>query len=167
MPLPRSILRLTDAELDELLSSERTLRIGTVGPEGGPHVAPMWFVWHDGAIWLNSLIRSRRTTDLSSGSPVALCVDAGTDYFELRGAVLYGKPEEVKDPAETAEIRRLFGRKYWNIDEIPEAKSHTWLRVTPDRIVSWDFKKIPQGRDRRLETAKEQDGDRSPSEPSQ
>jgi nitroimidazol reductase NimA-like FMN-containing flavoprotein (pyridoxamine 5'-phosphate oxidase superfamily) len=150
MPLPRSVLRLTDDELNELLTTERSLRIGTVGPDGGPHVAPMWFVWHEGAIWLNSLIRSRRTTDLASGSPVALCVDAGTDYFELRGAVLYGTPEEIKDPAESAEVRRLFGQKYWNIEEIPETKSHMWLRVVPNKIVSWDFKKIPANKDPRL-----------------
>lgn len=150
MPLPRSVLRLTKEELDELLSSERSLRIGTVGPDGGPHVAPMWFVWHDGAIWLNSLIRSRRTRDLALGSPVALCVDAGTEYFELRGAVIYGTPQEVKDEDGLTKVRQLFGRKYWNIDEIPVTKSHTWLRVVPDRIASWDFKKIPANKDPRL-----------------
>lgn len=150
MPLPRSILRLTDSELEELLTTERSLRIGTVGKNGMPHVAPMWFVWHDGAIWLNSLIRSKRTKDLASGSPVALCVDAGHDYFELRGAVLYGTPEEVTEETVTTKARRLFGRKYWNIDEIPVTKSHTWLRVKPDKIVSWDFKKIPANKDPRL-----------------
>jgi len=150
MPLPRSVLRLTEEELNELLTTERSLRIGTVGPDGGPHVAPMWFVWHDHAIWLNSLIRSRRTKDLASGSQVALCVDAGTEYFELRGAVLYGVPKEIKGAPELTEVRQLFGKKYWNIDEIPETKSHVWLRVVPDRIVSWDFKKIPANKDPRL-----------------
>lgn len=150
MPLPRSVLRLTEEELNELLTTERSLRIGTVGPDGGPHVAPMWFVWHGGAIWLNSLIRSRRTKDLASGSPVALCVDAGTDYFELRGAVLYGTPQEITEHPKLTEVRQLFGRKYWNIDEIPSTKSHVWLRVAPDRIVSWDFKKIPANKDPRL-----------------
>ena len=150
MPLPRSILRLTEEELEELLTTERSLRIGTVNKDGTPHVAPMWFVWHDGAIWLNSLRRSRRTSDLAAGSQVALCVDAGQDYFELRGAVLYGTPEEITDEAVTTEARKLFGRKYWNIDEIPVTKSHVWLRVKPDKIVSWDFKKIPAGNDPRL-----------------
>jgi nitroimidazol reductase NimA-like FMN-containing flavoprotein (pyridoxamine 5'-phosphate oxidase superfamily) len=158
MPLPRSVLRLTEEELNELLTSERSLRIGTVGPDGGPHVAPMWFVWHGGSIWLNSLIRSRRTKDLASGSPVALCVDAGTDYFELRGAVLYGIPKEITDDPELTEVRQLFGRKYWNIDEIPATKSHVWLRVTPDRIVSWDFKKIPANKDPRLKYGPGADG---------
>lgn len=149
MPLPRSILRLTEEELDELLTNERTLRIGTVGPDGDPHVAPLWFVWHDGAIWLNSLKRSRRTRDLASGSRVALCVDTGDEYFVLRGAVLYGVPQDANDDPGVAEVRRKFGRKYWNIEEIPATKSHTWLRVDPDKISSWDFRKIPADKDPR------------------
>jgi hypothetical protein len=45
----------------------------------------------------------------------------------------------------------MFGDKYFNGIEIPVVKSHRWLVLRPDKIVSWDFKKIPQGRDRRLE----------------
>jgi nitroimidazol reductase NimA-like FMN-containing flavoprotein (pyridoxamine 5'-phosphate oxidase superfamily) len=163
VPLPRSILRLTEEELEELLTTERSLRIGTVNKDGTPHVAPLWFVWHDGAIWINSLRRSRRTTDLASGSTVALCIDAGHDYAELRGAVLYGTPEEITDEARTTEARKLFGKKYWNIDEIPVAKSHTWLRVKPDKIVSWDFKKIPTGKDPKLDAQTQIKGERGPT----
>ena len=42
---------MSDAERDEFLGAERTCRVATVGTEG-PHVAPLWFVWHDGALWL-------------------------------------------------------------------------------------------------------------------
>src|SRR5688500_14148804 len=67
VPLPRSILRMTDEELEEFLRVERTVRIGTVSSDGEPHVAPLWFVWHDGAMYLNSLKRSRRSRDLAHG----------------------------------------------------------------------------------------------------
>ncbi|HJP66315.1 MAG TPA: pyridoxamine 5'-phosphate oxidase family protein [Actinomycetota bacterium] len=150
MPIPRSQLRLTDEELEELLTTERTLRVGTVSPDGGPHVVPLWFVWHGGVIWLNNLKRSRRNRDLGEGSPVALCVDTGHEYWELRGAVLYGTPvpADPDDPS-LPEIRRTFGSKYFYGADIPDVKSHQWMRMVPDRIVSWDFRKIPAGRDGR------------------
>ncbi len=148
MPLPRSVLRMTDDELESFLQRERTVRLGTVSPDGDPHVAPLWFVWDDGTMFFNSLKRSRRARDLQRGSRVAACLDGGHDYVELHGAVLYGTLEPVPD---TTRVRELFGEKYWNGMEIPEVKSHTWFALRPDRIVSWDFKKIPQGRDRRLE----------------
>jgi nitroimidazol reductase NimA-like FMN-containing flavoprotein (pyridoxamine 5'-phosphate oxidase superfamily) len=150
MPIPRSELRLDEADLQELLSTERTMRVGTAGPEASPHVVPMWFVWHGGAIWINNLRKARRSSDLSAGSSVALCIDTGFEYFELRGAVLYGRPVAVEpDDPDLAEVRRAFGAKYFYGADISEGKSHQWLKVVPERIVSWDFRKIPAGRDGR------------------
>ena len=151
MPLPRGLLRLTPEELDELLAQTRTLRAGTVSPDGWPHVAPLWFVWRDGSVWINSLKRSKRTRDVQAGSPVALCVDDGIEYAELRGAVLYGRFADVPDDdADLPSIRAAFGSKYFGGVDIPMTKSHQWLRLTPDKVVSWDFHKIPTGADRRL-----------------
>jgi len=161
MPLPRSLLRLTPEELDELLTSERTLRAGTVSADGTPHVAPLWFLWRDGAIWLTSLRRSKRQTDLKAGSRVALCVDTGRDYSELRGAVLYGTPAEAGDDPELPAARKAFARKNWDIEDLPDIKSHVWLKLVPDKIVSWDFRKIPASKDPRLKygpTAAESSG---------
>lgn len=154
MPLPRSVLRMTADELEAFLLNERTVRVGTVSPDGEPHVAPLWYVWHEGAMYFNSLKRSRRGRDLAHGSRVSACVDAGDEYAELHGAVLYGALEETGD---VPHIRKLFGEKYWGGIDIPEVKSHTWFRLVPDRTVSWDFKKIPQGRDRRLEATQKSD----------
>ena len=154
MPIPRDELRLTGEELHELLKAERTLRAATVSPVGWPHVAPLWFVWHDGAIWVNSLRRSKRSHDVSAGSPVALCVDTGVAYEELRGAVMYGRFAPADAETDLPDVKAEFARKYWGLSSIPELKSHEWVVLRPDRIVSWDFRKIPAGRDRRLEARK-------------
>ena len=157
MPIPRSELRLSEEDLEDLLRTERTMRVGTVSPEGGPHVVPLWFVWHAGAIWINNLRRSRRSRDLSAGSEVALCIDTGHDYFELRGAVLYGRPEQVpRDDPALESVRKGFGAKYFGGFEVPDVKSHVWLKVVPENIVSWDFRRIPAGRDGRAEASKRQ-----------
>jgi len=147
MPIPRSQLRLTAHELEDFLRTERTVRVGTVSSDGEPHVAPLWFVWHDGAMYFNSLKRSRRSRDIEHGTRVSACVDGGHEYAELRGAVLYGV---IEDAGSVPGIRKMFGEKYWSGIEIPEVKSHRWLVLRPDKIVSWDFAKIPAGRDRRL-----------------
>lgn len=155
MPIPREALRLTDAELDELLSTERTARVATVSPDGSPHVVPLWFYWADGQLWVTSLRRSRRASDLAGGSAVAVCVDTGTDYSELRGAVLYGRFQDAATHPDLPAARAGLGRKYWAIDDVPDLKSHQWLRLEPERVVSWDFRKIPGGRDRRTEAVSE------------
>lgn len=155
MPIPRESLRLRPAELDALLSSERTARVATASAGGMPHVIPMWFVWHEGALWVNSLIRSRRTSDIEDGSQAAVCIDAGQEYAELRGAVLYGRFEVADQHPELDQIKQLFGQKYWNGVAVPSLRSHVWLRLQPERVVSWDFAKIPSGQDKRLEALKD------------
>ena len=156
MPIPREQLRLSDDELAELLRGAHTMRVGTVSPDGWPHVVPLWFVWHRGAIWVNNLRRSRRTRDLEAGSPVALCIDVGEEYGELRGAVLYGRPEKVPaDDPDLDVVRQAFGDKYFGGVDAADRKSHDWLRMEPERIVSWDFRKIPAGRDDRAEMSRE------------
>lgn len=155
MPIPRERLRLTPDELADLLASERTARVATVSPDGWPHVIPMWFVWSDGAVWVNSLVRSRRTRDIEHGSAAAVCVDTGVEYAELRGAVLYGRFERADDAPGLDAIRAEFGRKYFHGIDIPMVKSHTWMRLEPERIVSWDFRKIPAGGDRRVEATRD------------
>jgi nitroimidazol reductase NimA-like FMN-containing flavoprotein (pyridoxamine 5'-phosphate oxidase superfamily) len=142
---------MTPDELEEFLRRERTVRVGTVSPSGDPHVAPLWFVWHDGTMYFNSLKRSRRGRDLEHGSRVSACVDAGHEYGELHGAVLYGVLAPITDADVGARVRKMFGEKYWGGIDIPEVRSHTWFALRPDKVVSWDFAKIPAGRDRRLE----------------
>jgi len=155
MPIPRGQLRLTHEELDELMTSERTLRAATVGDDGSPHLAPLWFVWHDGAVWVNNLRRSRRSRHIGAGSKTALCVDTGHQYGELRGTVLYGSFAEATDDPRLDEVRRRFADKYWGGHFVPDIPSHVWISLTPERVVSWDFRKIPSGRDKRLDEAKQ------------
>jgi nitroimidazol reductase NimA-like FMN-containing flavoprotein (pyridoxamine 5'-phosphate oxidase superfamily) len=139
---------MSDAERDEFLREERTCRVATVGTEG-PHVAPLWFVWHDGALWLTSLNRSQRWTDLERDPRIAVVVDAGHDYIELRGVELRGRVEVVGEVPRTGEpeprlepVERAFAEKYTGGPEFGYDGRHAWLVLHPEKIVSWDFRKI-------------------------
>jgi hypothetical protein len=141
-------IAMSDAERDEFLGAERTCRVATVGT-GGPHVAPLWFVWHDAALWLTSLNRSQRWTDLERDPRIAVVVDAGHDYAELRGVELRGRVEVVGEVPRTGEpeprldpVERAFAEKYTGGSEFGYDGRHAWLVLHPEKIVSWDFRKI-------------------------
>jgi nitroimidazol reductase NimA-like FMN-containing flavoprotein (pyridoxamine 5'-phosphate oxidase superfamily) len=80
---------MSGAEVDEFLGAARTCRLASVGP-AGPHVTPLWFVWHEGSMWMQSLTRSQRWADLMRDPRVAVVVDDGKEYLELRGVELRG-----------------------------------------------------------------------------
>ncbi len=149
--LSRERLRLSAAELDAYLAAQRTVRVATVDEDGVPHVVPLWFVWHDGALWLLSLTRSRRHRHLRSGRPVGLVVDDGQRYDELRGVRMAGRPQVVPDddPAGVA-AARAFAAKYFGSDDVPSRRSYETVRIVADELASWDFRKIPTGADPKL-----------------
>lgn len=149
-------IAMTPDELDTFLGEERTCRVATVTADG-VHNTPLWFAWDGSALWLTSIVRSQRWTDLQRDPRVAVIVDAGERYSELRGAELRGSVEVVGDaprPVDAApderlaEAERLFGDKYAN-GRFANDGRHGWLRLVPDKIVSWDFRKsaeAPPGR---------------------
>ena len=145
-------IAMDKAELDDFLGQERTCRVATSSPRG-PHLTPLWFVWDGTALWLTSLTGSQRWTDLHRDARVAVLVDAGEDYAELRGAELRGSVEVVGEVPRAGlpdprldEPERLFARKYGFGDSMRHDGRHAWLRLVPDKVTSWDFRKLPAER---------------------
>ena len=140
---------MTGPELDEFLTVQRTCRVATVSPSG-PHVTPLWFVWDGSSLWLHSLSRSQRWTDLERDNRVAVVIDTGTEYAELRGAELRGRAVTVGEVPRTGEpdavltaVESVFSRKYFGTETMYYDARHAWRRLTPDKITTWDFRKIP------------------------
>ena len=162
------VIAMNAEELTAFLGDQRTCRFATTGPDG-PHVAPVWFVWDGQALWVYSLTRSQRWANLARDPRVAVVVDDGHHYHELRGVEIEGEaamvgpvPRTAEDPQppELAEPERLMAAKYFG-PVTPAADSggaspaaggggpemvhdgrHAWLRINPLKIVSWDFRKL-------------------------
>ena len=141
-------IAMTPDEVDAFLDEQHTCRVATNGTNG-PHATPLWYVWLDGAIWLTSLSRSQRWTDLQNDPRIAVVVDAGEAYTELRGVELRGRVEVVGEVPRTGEpVPELDGPEQAMADRytggtIVRDGRHAWLRLVPEKITSWDFRKIP------------------------
>lgn len=142
---------MTDDEMNTFLGEERMCRVGTVGADGAPHVSPLWFVWDGSALWLNSVVKSQRWTNLVREPRVSISIDAGVGFFELRGVELIGTAEVVGEVPRTstpdpqvAEPERMFGDKYAGGKFVFDG-NHAWMKVVPAKVVSWDFRKIQSG----------------------
>jgi hypothetical protein len=140
---------MTTAERDAFLQEERTCRVATVSGDGSPHVMPLWYVWDGNHIWLYSLSRSQRWTDVLRNPQVAVVVDAGEAYDELRGVELRGRvtpvgevPRTGEPNEELREPERLFADRYHPGGELQHDGRHGWLRLDPEREYSFDFRKL-------------------------
>ncbi len=143
-------ITMTETERDAYLRSQPVCRVATIGPGGHPHVSPLWFAWDGTALWLYSLSRSQRWTDLGRDPRLSVIVDdGGADYFRLRGVELRGSAEVVGEvprqggPAEALTVpEKLFADKYLGGAAFGHDGRHGWLRVRPETILSWDFTKL-------------------------
>jgi len=143
-------IAMSPEELDAFFLQERTCRVATVNATG-PHLSALWFVWDGHALWLTSIVKSQRWTDLERDPRVSVLVDAGHDFGELRGVEIVGQVERVGEVPRVGEPNdelvvpeRLFADKYSG-GTLHHDGRHAWLRIRPEKIVSWDFRKIPQG----------------------
>jgi hypothetical protein len=143
-------IAMTPDEVDAFLGEERTCRVATVKASGAPHVVPLWFVWDGEALWLNSVVKSQRWTDLMRNPAVSVVVDGGVAYGELRGVELAGAVRVVGEAPRTAGEsdpslagpERLFAEKYNGSSTFVPDGRHAWLQLVPDKLVSWDFRKL-------------------------
>ena len=147
-------IAMTPGELDEFLGAERTCRVATSTVEG-PHLTALWFVWDGAALWLYSIIRTKRWRDVIADPRAAVLVDAGHEYAELRGAELTGAVEVIGEVPRTGEAQpdltvpeRLFARKYLGGQAMAHDYKHAWLRLPPTKITSWDFRKMGMATER-------------------
>ncbi|MFD8642401.1 pyridoxamine 5'-phosphate oxidase family protein [Streptomyces zaomyceticus] len=142
-------IMMTPAELDTFLAEQRTCRVATVSADGRPHVSALWFVWDGSSLWLYSLTRSRRWAELRADPRIAVVVDDGEEYGELRGVELSGSVTFVGEAPRTGEPcpeldvpEQLFAAKNFGLDAMPHDGRHAWMRLTPDAVASWDFRKL-------------------------
>jgi nitroimidazol reductase NimA-like FMN-containing flavoprotein (pyridoxamine 5'-phosphate oxidase superfamily) len=144
-------IAMSPEERDEFLAMERTCRVATVKSDGAPHVSALWFVWDGEALWLTSIVKSQRWTDIEREQRVSVLVDTGRDFGELRGVEISGTAQSVGEVPRTGEPHeelvepeRLFGDKY-AAGKFAHDGRHAWLRIVPEKIVSWDFRKMGSG----------------------
>ncbi|MBM3221510.1 MAG: pyridoxamine 5'-phosphate oxidase [Candidatus Rokubacteria bacterium] len=143
---------MTDAELHGFLQEERIVTIASIGPNGRPHLMPLWYV-ADGAVisgW--TFAKSQKVKNLERTPQATLQVEAGDAYHELRGAMLECDVEIVRDIAKVAEIGTAVTRRYTGAsgDEVPEmvrlqAPKRVGLVFRPTRVASWDHRKLGGG----------------------
>ncbi|MEX2446709.1 MAG: TIGR03618 family F420-dependent PPOX class oxidoreductase [Dehalococcoidia bacterium] len=152
MPDRRSRIALTDEEQRDLLHEAKTLYIASIGPDGRPHLVPMWFAPDDeGLVAFTTYGTSQKVRNLERDPRITVLVEAGDAYEELRGVSIDGRAEIVRDLHVTARVRELAGAQHAgqprpeaDPDAEPPAAvaKRVTVRVHPERVRSWDHRKL-------------------------
>jgi hypothetical protein len=93
---------------------------------------------------------SQKARNIERDPRVTCLLELGEDYFELRGALIYGKVETVTDPNRVRYVGSEVVKRMMDLQdeaaiapfvEHTATKRHAYL-VEPTKVASWDHRKL-------------------------
>lgn len=127
----------------------------TLRRDGYPISLPVWFLAHDGAIWVRSPRAGKKIARVRNDSRAGFLVESGEHWQDLRAVHLTGTATLVDDDEQAAKVTTLLDAKYAAFEparhRLPEAMQAHYaeadrviVKFTPDpRVLGWDNSRIP------------------------
>src|SRR4051794_40342977 len=109
---------------------ERTLWMATTRPDGRPHVAPIWFVWHEDKAYV--MTGGVKVANVRHNGFAALNTEDGIDVVIIEGTARIIPPD---DPLFSA-AAKLFNDVYeWDIST--SLDTNQLIEITPVKTLMW------------------------------
>ena len=161
MAKQRDRVRMTDAEVAEMLAANRKVQLATINPDGYPHLVTMYYALVDGAIAFWTYRTSQKAVNLARDPRITCLVESGQAYFDLRGVQIQGTVQVVTDPDAVYQLGLAIGAVVGsasagaasaavagsasqpvNEGVASSARKRYGYLVTPVRTMSWDHTKL-------------------------
>ena len=149
----RDAIRMSAGEAGDFLAAERTVTCATHGPDGWPHLMPLWYVVRDGELWAWTYAKSQKVRNLERDPRCTLQVEAGAEYGELRGVMLRCRTLLHREPEVVAGVGAELASRYGGGEESSEqeeamraqAAKRVALQFAEHSRVTWDHRKLGGG----------------------
>ena len=148
----RNKIAMTTEELSAYLNEARNMSLCTIGKDGYPHVVAMSYMAKDGLIYMSSFKKAQKVVNAKRNPKVAVMVESGDAYSELKGVLIRGECEVIDEPEKVwqimKEVRDFQGTTVTPTEDAvlkERAKKRAVLKITPVKTSSWDHTKLPAG----------------------
>jgi PPOX class probable F420-dependent enzyme len=146
----RRSIALSDEERRAFIAGATTVILVSIGRDGCPHAVPMWFIAAaDGCFYMTTYARSQKAVNLRRNPKVALLVESGVRYEELKGVLIRGTAEVLDDIELCVRVLSQIHTKHagglaGDLGEVmrAQARKRVVLKITPERVASWDHRKL-------------------------
>lgn len=159
VPMARKDITMNDTEVTAFLNETAIVEVATIGKDGWPHLAPMWFVMENDRIVFRSFTRSQKIMNLQRDPRLTILAEDGDAYADLRGVMVKAEARLVEDPSYVLAIYGRLAAKYAMVGPEPVelseedleaafgrfASKNTAVVVEPVKTASWDHRKIGGG----------------------
>jgi PPOX class probable F420-dependent enzyme len=142
----RNEISMSEDEVRAFLEEQQVMTLGTIGPNGRPHLMALWYVPDGLGMTGWTYAKSQKAKNLERDPRATIQVETGVQYHELRGVMMECDVEMDRDAKPYG--LALFERYAGTLDEAvtamveKQAPKRVGLRFKPTRIVSWDHSKL-------------------------
>jgi PPOX class probable F420-dependent enzyme len=145
----RERLGMSDEEVEALLDECWRAYVATLNPDGSAHVVPLSFMRFDGqlAFWTDPA--SRKVKNLRRDPRITCLIETGREFAEFRAVQITGRATVIDEPETSRRAgETLFARYNGRLDDELRAAVDRLVPVRvavvvePDRVVSWDHRKL-------------------------
>lgn len=145
----RDVVVMSEAEVDDFLTRQRSATVATTGPQGRIHLVGMWYAWIDGQVWIETKAKSQKVVNLRRDDRMSFLVEAGHTYDQLRGVAVEGRGAVVEDESTVWDVcvaifDRCMGEYSEEMRPLVEemARNRVVVRLDAERTRSWDHRKL-------------------------
>lgn len=148
MPSRRDQITMSDDELRAFLAEKKVVTCATIGPNGRPHLMPLWYAAEGTTLRGWTYAKSQKAKNLERDPHATLQVEDGEQYHELRGVMMECDVAIERDPDKVVNfgmaLFQRFGATGPDVENMirGQAPKRIGMTFTPTRIVSWDHSKL-------------------------
>jgi len=133
------------AEARRTFRDVRVAHVGSVLPDGAPHVVPLWFVWLPDGVYLTSQKASQLCRNIARDPRVSFVVRRGEAWTEQAGILVRGRAELLgREHPEAKKALSAWFEKYRSelaglgfAAYTEQVHEPVVLVVRPERLSSW------------------------------
>ena len=149
----REKIKMSQEERLKFLEKQISLQIGTINKDGSPHLTTMWYIYDGDNFIFHTYTKSQKIINLKKDSRITLLTEAGSQYSDLQGIIVYGNAEIINGNDSLEEVIRymeMVGQKYIKDEKGAQyiegmklqAPKRSVVIVKPSKFISWDHTKI-------------------------
>ena len=150
MAKKRKQIAMSEKEIWEFIQQQKCLQVATINKDGTPHLTTLFFGLIGNTIVFETFTKSQKIINLKRDPRIAVLLEDGNLYEELRGvsinaiAEVHSEPKKVQQIAKQVVIRNNPEVPASSLDKAAAqlALKRSAVVVRLEKVMSWDHNKL-------------------------
>lgn len=124
-----------DPKVEAFLREKHFGKVATVRKDGSPHLTPIWYMYEDGRVIINTTTDRVKYKNILRDDRVSFLVDDGYPYV-----IIFGKARIAKERDPKKDIEALAIRYHGEEKGKRQAREHFWkmdrvsIEIVPEKV---------------------------------